>query len=118
MTHASVAGSPLDVPEALIRLSVGIEGAADLIEDLRQALDGRNHSTGRQPNTRSAIGTVCKADDHRPIPSRNPGATLSTNNDCGSRLPPGLARCHARPVDRSTVPGGRRLPEPEQETDA
>ena len=39
MTHASVAGSPLEVPEALIRLSVGIEGAADLIEDLRQALD-------------------------------------------------------------------------------
>ena len=41
MTHASVAGSPLEVPEALVRLSVGIEGAADLIEDLRQALDGR-----------------------------------------------------------------------------
>jgi cystathionine gamma-synthase len=40
MTHASVAGSRLEVPEALIRLSVGIEGAADLIEDLRQALDG------------------------------------------------------------------------------
>jgi len=40
MTHLSVAGSRLEVPEALIRLSVGIEGAADLIEDLRQALDG------------------------------------------------------------------------------
>jgi cystathionine beta-lyase/cystathionine gamma-synthase len=39
MTHASVAGSPLEVPEALVRLSVGIEGAADLIADLRQALD-------------------------------------------------------------------------------
>lgn len=39
MTHASVAGSPLEVPEALVRLSVGIEGAADLIGDLRQALD-------------------------------------------------------------------------------
>jgi cystathionine gamma-synthase len=39
MTHASVAGSHLEVPEALIRLSVGIEGAVDLIEDLRQALD-------------------------------------------------------------------------------
>jgi cystathionine gamma-synthase len=39
MTHASVAGSRLEVPEALVRLSVGIEGAADLIEDLRQALD-------------------------------------------------------------------------------
>jgi cystathionine gamma-synthase len=39
MTHASVAGSRLAVPEALIRLSVGIEGAADLIADLAQALD-------------------------------------------------------------------------------
>lgn len=39
MTHASVAGSRLEVPEALIRLSVGIEGAADLIADLQQALD-------------------------------------------------------------------------------
>lgn len=39
MTHASVAGSPLAVPAALIRLSVGIESAADLVEDLRRALD-------------------------------------------------------------------------------
>src|SRR5579863_1590499 len=38
MTHASAAGSPLAVPEDLIRLSVGIESAGDLIEDLRQAL--------------------------------------------------------------------------------
>jgi cystathionine beta-lyase/cystathionine gamma-synthase len=40
MTHASVAGSPLEVPDALIRLSVGIESAGDLIADLRRALDG------------------------------------------------------------------------------
>ena len=39
MTHLSVAGSRLEVPEALVRLSVGIEGAADLINDLAQALD-------------------------------------------------------------------------------
>ena len=39
MTHLSVAGSPLEVDPALIRLSVGIEAAADLIADLRQALD-------------------------------------------------------------------------------
>jgi cystathionine gamma-synthase len=38
MTHASVAGSPLEVPADLIRLSVGIETADDLIEDLRYAL--------------------------------------------------------------------------------
>jgi cystathionine gamma-synthase len=40
MTHASVAGSPLEVPADLVRLSVGIEDADDLIEDLAQALDG------------------------------------------------------------------------------
>ena len=39
MTHASVAGSPLEVPDALVRLSVGVEAAADLVEDLRLALD-------------------------------------------------------------------------------
>ncbi len=39
MTHMSVAGSPLEVDPALIRLSVGIEGVDDLIGDLGQALD-------------------------------------------------------------------------------
>ncbi|HXF84112.1 MAG TPA: cystathionine gamma-synthase [Anaerolineales bacterium] len=39
MTHLSVAGSPLEVDAALIRLSVGIENKDDLIEDLKQALE-------------------------------------------------------------------------------
>ncbi|MEU6813250.1 cystathionine gamma-synthase [Streptomyces sp. NPDC046860] len=38
MTHASAAGSPLEVPSDLVRLSVGIENADDLLEDLQQAL--------------------------------------------------------------------------------
>lgn len=38
MTHASVAGSPLEVPGNLIRLSVGIEHPDDLIADLTIAL--------------------------------------------------------------------------------
>jgi cystathionine gamma-synthase len=38
MTHASVAGSPLAVPETLIRLSIGIEHPDDLVADLEQAL--------------------------------------------------------------------------------
>ena len=38
MTHASVAGSPLEVPGGLIRLSVGIEDGGDLLDDLEQAL--------------------------------------------------------------------------------
>ncbi len=38
MTHASAAGSPLEVDPALVRLSVGIETADDLVADLLQAL--------------------------------------------------------------------------------
>ena len=40
MTHASAAGSPLEVPDDLVRLSVGLEAAQDLVADLRGALDG------------------------------------------------------------------------------
>ncbi len=40
MSHASVAGTPLGVDPALVRLSVGIEDQADLVDDLAQALDG------------------------------------------------------------------------------
>jgi len=39
MTHASVAGTDLEVPADLVRLSVGIETAADLVADLERALD-------------------------------------------------------------------------------
>jgi cystathionine gamma-synthase len=39
MTHMSVAGSALEVDPALVRLSVGIEAADDLVADLRRALD-------------------------------------------------------------------------------
>ena len=39
MTHMSAAGSPLEVPDNLVRLSVGIEDAADLVDDLAMALD-------------------------------------------------------------------------------
>jgi len=39
MTHASLEGSGFEVPDDLIRLSVGIEGVADLIADLDRALE-------------------------------------------------------------------------------
>jgi len=39
MTHASVKGTELAVPENLVRLSVGIEGVDDLLADLTDALD-------------------------------------------------------------------------------
>ena len=38
MTHASVVGSALEVPDDLVRLSVGIENVEDLLADLAQAL--------------------------------------------------------------------------------
>lgn len=38
MTHASATGSPLEVPDDLVRLSVGIESVEDLLADLDQAL--------------------------------------------------------------------------------
>ena len=38
MTHASTFGSQLEVPDDLVRLSVGIEDVADLLADLQQAL--------------------------------------------------------------------------------
>ncbi|GLX08658.1 MULTISPECIES: cystathionine gamma-synthase [Microbispora] len=38
MTHASAAGSPLEVPADLVRLSVGIETVDDLLADLSEAL--------------------------------------------------------------------------------
>ncbi|MGA0933244.1 MAG: PLP-dependent transferase, partial [Candidatus Nanopelagicales bacterium] len=38
MTHASAAGSALEVPADLVRLSVGIESVDDLVADLKQAL--------------------------------------------------------------------------------
>jgi cystathionine gamma-synthase len=39
MTHASVKGTLLEVPETVVRLSVGIEGVDDLLDDLLDALD-------------------------------------------------------------------------------
>ena len=40
MTHASVAGSALEVPGDLVRLSVGIEDVDDILADLAAALEG------------------------------------------------------------------------------
>ena len=39
MTHASVRGTELEVPDDLVRLSVGIEGVDDLVADILQALE-------------------------------------------------------------------------------
>jgi len=39
MTHASVRGTALEVPDSVVRLSVGIEEVGDLTDDVLQALD-------------------------------------------------------------------------------
>ena len=39
MTHGVMAGSSLEIPAGLVRLSVGIEDAADLVADINEALD-------------------------------------------------------------------------------
>jgi cystathionine gamma-synthase len=39
MTHASVKGTLLEVPDSVVRLSVGIEGVDDLLSDVLGALD-------------------------------------------------------------------------------
>jgi cystathionine gamma-synthase len=39
MTHASVRGTELEVPDTVVRLSVGIESVDDLVADVLQALD-------------------------------------------------------------------------------
>ena len=38
MTHASVRGTEAEVPESIVRLSVGIEDVDDLLADLDEAL--------------------------------------------------------------------------------
>jgi cystathionine gamma-synthase len=49
MTHASAAESPLAVDPALLRLSVGLETASDLLADLAQALDLAGSSHVQRP---------------------------------------------------------------------
>lgn len=44
MTHLAAVGTPLEVPEDLVRISVGIEDAEDLVEDLRAALERARRS--------------------------------------------------------------------------
>ncbi len=39
MTHATVRGPEPEVPDSVVRLSVGIEDVADLLTDLLAALD-------------------------------------------------------------------------------
>ena len=64
MTHASAAGSPLEVDPSLIRLSVGIEDAADLVEDL--AAGPRPRLTGWNGFSAGGPCRACSGGD-RPV---------------------------------------------------
>jgi cystathionine gamma-synthase len=51
MTHQSVAGSPLEVPAELVRISVGVEHVDDLLRDLEHALDSTRSMVGASAST-------------------------------------------------------------------
>jgi hypothetical protein len=80
MTHASVAGTELEVPGDLIRLSVGIEDVEDLIADLREALDILTGEPAVPPPARAS----CASTSGRPSPRRR----SSTPRRAPSSAPP------------------------------
>ena len=63
MTHASVAGSPLEVPADLVRLSVGIENIEDLLADLQRGAGLRRR--------------------HEPAGEDRPTVTAGARGECG-----------------------------------
>ncbi len=99
MTHLSVAGSALEVPDDLVRLSVGIESVADLIADLAARSTGPD--LRRLQGPRGRVSASWEGND------RNQIATLASRwcyhpaniSDCGSRLSRASRPRHARPVD-------------------
>ena len=73
MTHGSVQGSALEVPRSLVRLSVGIEDADDLVADVLRALDGPSRGAlerrGSDARPRSRPGTRPSRAGPRRVPS-------------------------------------------------
>jgi cystathionine gamma-synthase len=53
MTHASTSEASFATPGNLVRLSVGLESAADLVADLEQALAGSVPQAGARERTAS-----------------------------------------------------------------
>ncbi len=106
MTHASVSGSPLEVPDDLVRLSVGIEHPDDLIEDLAAGAGGQGaRAAARAPRRRRA----------RASRTRIPAAPVLDDVDRKDRTtqplvePPGVAR-YLDAVDAAHVDAVLRLP--------
>ena len=61
MTHASRVGTPYEVPEDLVRLSVGIEDLADHLADLEQALDAAAGAANGDSRGTRDTGSVARA---------------------------------------------------------
>jgi len=83
MTHMSVAGSALEVPASLVRLSVGIEDVEDLVDDLRAALD-------------KPADSATMTDGHAGSAQPRAGASSSTAGPggagCGTTMSPGATQ--------------------------
>ena len=94
MTHASVAGSPLEVPDDLLRLSVGIESSADLVADLEQALDG-HEARDHWPEDTAELPVV-----------EAPRGPLRPSPDARSSSPPTACRSPARRTAGSRARAG------------
>ena len=97
MTHLSVAGSPLEVDPALIRLSVGIEGVDDLIADL---------TTGAR---RGLTGAARPGIDPLMLHPMTPSTERTLRDRAGSAA----VRCtsgHPRPTDRRSAPPRCKAP--------
>ncbi len=65
MTHGSIPKDERDrrgITDGLLRLSVGIESAHDLIADLRQALDATAHLAGDAPAANGSAGDPADPD--------------------------------------------------------
>ena len=84
MTHMSVAGSPLEVDPALVRLSVGIEDVGDLIADLAR-LDGAWREPARSRATPRPASSTCG---------------VGWWSDVGAGAPAVRVRRRARPTSR------------------
>ena len=99
MTHQSVEGSSAAVPADLVRLSCGIEAAADLVEDLRQAIAAvapAGVGPARPPSRDSVARRFAEG---APVPACSPSCSCSA-------FPP--------PRRRARQPGRRARPPPDR----
>ena len=72
MTHASTATGPFAAPTNLIRLSVGIESADDLVADLEQG--ARGDARPRLTCARAGVGPALRGRDDPELRARRVGA--------------------------------------------